>query len=273
MNSCSYNFSIDKFYKFNSSEILQVLKGEKIAAIFKNIVDINSISSILDRFKNNPNTVKRGDIVPAYMLGAFHYGKELDSYFNEVVNYKDSISNVFLDSEHFFEKIIADVSSCLKKQGISLRPARYRGISSNPCVIRSCWSDSQGNIILAHEDAAQLYEPAQQGFEIQKCRNYPVLGVNICLQDDTESVLRIWDYRPSEKDRAELGLENKGYPYPFDVLKAYDCIEQEIRAGDLYFFDARNVHAVTSSQGQSGYRTTLSCFMSFVDDTTVIYWT
>lgn len=157
-------------------------------------------------------------------------------------------------------------------EGIQIRQAEYNGQKSGKCTIRSA-QPSPGGVILPHEDMAQCKLKLQKDFEIQKVADYQVLGVNICLQNDNKGKLRCWNFRPTDQIRMQLSLSDSGYPYPPEVLEDIMSIDVPISVGDVYIFDASNVHSVFSEPESEGFRTTISFFLGFINENTVVYWT
>ncbi len=100
-----------------------------------------------------------------------------------------------------------------------------------------------------------------------------MIAVNICLDNYNDGHLYIWNIQPDDQARAALNIEETGYSYPLHLVEDFNKIVMPIRAGDLYCFNGRNIHAVKSKFTSKHYRTTITFFMGYIDDNTIIYWT
>jgi len=96
----------------------------------------------------------------------------------------------------------------------------------------------------------------------------------MCLANQGRAELHYWNIQPDNDTKARLGVSESGYPYPPEELDGIEKIIVPVEAGDLYFFNGKNVHAVSSPCEVESHRITLSCLMGFKSDNkTLLYWT
>ncbi|MBL0941548.1 MAG: hypothetical protein IBJ00_02295 [Alphaproteobacteria bacterium] len=265
------------FYESNTIEyekILAVLKGEIAGCIFRNVIPKSTCQKILKNFWASPVIGKRKDKVPAYNLGAYHFDKYLEEYFNEVDNSKIYLEKLFNNVENVYEKLVFNFENFLKEQNIYFRVAKYNKKRAGEFLIRSCKSEGREYIIKPHEDMAQCKNNKQLGFEIQKVTNYNIIAGNICLENNNGGNLYCWDFMPDDTYRKRLGVIGTGYPYPNELLENVQNIKLQVFPGDLYFLNGGNIHAVKSNESNTlSFRTTLSFFMGFINNNTIVRWT
>ena len=209
--------------------------------------------------------------MPAFFLGTYHYGKPLDRYLEEADRCRDIQGSVFDGCENVFDRVMSAVRTTLAEKGVALRVASLDGRPASEFVMRS-WC-GQGQFALEpHEDGAQLACGLQRGFEIQKVAAFPVVSVNMCLENPGAGELHYWNIEPDATARARFGLEETGYPYPVEALDGIEKLVVSIRPGDVYCFAGKQVHAVAAQDRELGFRSTISYLMGFCDPRTVIYW-
>jgi len=263
----------DKYDAYEDRLLYDALCGRKSGYLFQRYLKKNTISSMLKGIDNHALHIKRDDNVPGLILGAHSYMKNIDQYIHESKAVANDMKQIRKDNPRVFA-FFDSLKNYLNQKGILLRPARYQGYDSSPFIIRTTFSSAKNDVILPHEDEAQLYFSGQSGFEIQRCTNRPIIGLNICVKDDFKSKLIIWNFKSNKCLRKKFNIQYTGYPYHPSILNKYQNIEIKNREGDLYFFDTRNIHSVISSKyNKHGKRVTVSFFISFLDKKTVIYWT
>jgi len=274
-------FSKNKeFFKFHESDfvdyekIYEVLTGKLAGCIFRKAISAEKCSIIAKNFWHYKELESRSDGVPGFFLGTYHYKKALSQYISESIIANKSLSNLFSGTLNVFEDIITKFSDALKKKSNSpiIRPAQYGGVQACKFFMRA-WKGSGEYSLAPHDDSAQCTAKIQKGFEIQEVINNPVVAINMCIENEGDGKLHYWDIQPDIETKKRLGLEETGYPYPTELLADFDKIELDINAGDIYFFNGKNVHAVSSPKGQDSYRTTIAGLMGFKDKKTIIYWT
>jgi len=161
----------------------------------------------------------------------------------------------------------------LAAQGRSLRQGRHGDQPFCPMVLRS-WHGTGNYSLLPHEDVSQLGHAPQA--ELEFARAKPTLGnINICLANFDEpehGAVRLWNFAPEAAERARLGIDSSGYPYPNSALKGRAWVQVPVFPGDVYVINGKYVHAVTGGP-VGGQRVTLASMMTFIDDTQCIHWT
>ena len=256
--------------QFNPADVVRVLRGEIAGCMFRNVIPLETCRRIADNFRNHPRLRRRGDAVPAHVLGTFHYQKPLAQYLDEAASFRDTMYDVFEGGVNLFEEIFGAVSAALANDRVQLRVAEHEGRRASQFVMRS-WSGAGRFSLEPHEDGAQLTDRQQRGFEIQRIDG-PATAFNFCLENPGAGELHYWDWIPDEATRVRLGLQETGYPYPIDIVDGVKKIVVPVHAGDIYFFDGKRIHAVAAQASVAGYRSTISGLMGFVDPSTVVYW-
>ena len=264
------DFVIREFDTLDMAEVERVLDGTSIGCIFRNVIPLADCRRITANFWNHPGLRQRDDAVPAYYLGAYHYGKSLESYLEAVAASSHSLHEVFEGCRNLFDEVMGPLGERLASRGVALRPAAHGGREAGHFVMRS-WTGRGEFALQPHEDAAQLSCRTQKGFEIQDVRS-PLVAVNICLENSGGGELHYWNVQPSDETRASLGLEETGYPYPLSAVEDIERLVLPVRPGDIYFFDGRYVHAVASQDDPVSHRATISYLMGYKDPQTAIYW-
>jgi hypothetical protein len=257
--------------RFDPADVVRVMRGEVAGVIFRGAISQATCDQVKKNFWANPMLRKRGDAVPAYYLGTYHYAKELDLYLREAEETRAALMEVFAGTENFYARIMDGVAGVLRQQGVALRAAEHQGRRAGEFVMRS-WSASGNFALAAHDDGAQLTARRQAGFEIQQAVVNPLAAVNLCLENGEGGELVYWNVEPDVATRRALGVEETGHPYAVELLSDFPRIELPIRTGDAYFFNGKLVHAVKASPpGQ--HRSTISLLMGFKDPQTAIFWT
>lgn len=271
----SHNSSYFRFHESNNidlDKIHDVLTGKILGTIFHDAIPLADCSTVANNFWNSEIAKERNDGVPAISIGAYHYKKELHEYFNQIELARPHIANIFDGTHNLVESFIATLVAYFEQKNINFRVAKHNERDASKFVIRSCNSPSDF-VILPHDDVAQCRTEKQKGFEIEKIPNFEMIAVNICLENHNNGVLHMWNIQPDDETRAELNIEETGYPYPPYLVTDFDQLTMPIRASDLYCFNGRNIHAVKSKSISANYRTTITFFMGYIDANTIIYWT
>jgi len=247
----------------------QVLLQQAPAVVFRRVFDPHTCELAARAFLESGLTRSRNDAVPAATLGAFHYGKSLDEYLSLVQESEVEVTR--LAALCGLDGLRPRLSEEFAKRGLSLRFARHGDRLAGAFTVRS-WTASGRFSLEPHEDIAQLSDPRQAGFEIQRCHN--VVAVNVCLQNDRNTgQLCLWNVRPSTQLRDQLGLRCSGHPYPSQLLAGREMVTIEVGAGDLYVINSAFVHAVLGSSAGSA-RVTAAFFLGQMEaDNVLISWT
>lgn len=256
--------------EFNPQDVVRVLRGEVVGCIFRGVIGQDVCRRVARNFRSHPRLRRRNDDVPAYFLGTYHYRKPLAQYLDEAAAFRNTMHDVFDGCDNVFQQVMSSVTSALASDAVACRVAQHEGADASEFVMRS-WSGSGQFSLEPHDDAAQLAHPLQRGFEIQRVAG-PLVAFNMCLENPGAGELHYWNIVPDDATRVRLGLQETGYPYPLDVLKGIERLIVPIQAGDIYFFNGKHVHAVGAQAEATGYRSTVSGLMGFIDPRTVIYW-
>lgn len=276
----SHDENFFKYYtssKVQFSEILKVLKGEILGCIFNDVIPRRFGDIVYRNAFNNKKMLKKitkeiSDESPPIYVGTQHYKKDLGVYLDEAKHVLPELNSLFKDikpKDNFYYNFISDFSKYLEEYNIKLRLAEHKGRPASPFWIRS-FDASKEFIISPHDDAPQLLCPKQVGFEIQSVKN--IIAVNICLENENNGILLHYNLQPDDNMRKAYGVEHTGYPYPIHILEKLQRIELNAKKGDFYFLNANNIHAVKVNEISKNLRTTMSWFMGFKDDNTVLYW-
>ncbi|MCH2156623.1 MAG: hypothetical protein MK080_11555 [Opitutales bacterium] len=265
-------FQFPEYAALTPEAVYKVLTREVTGGIFRNILSPAACEQISTNFWDSPSLRQRGDGVPAYYVGTYHYKKDMGIYLDEAEKTRDDVRALFADTEDFLANFLEAMRAFLAKRGVELRNARHAGRAAGEYLMRS-WSDSGKFALEPHDDGAQLDTQLQRGFEISRTLAYTPVAVNICLQNGDGGALHYWNYEPDNNARRDLGLLGTGYPYPVDLLEPCERTSVSINQGDVYFFNGANIHAVEALATQESYRSTISFLMGFIDAETVIYWT
>jgi hypothetical protein len=265
-------FRIVERAEFDPADVVRVLRGEIAGVIFRGAISAGTCEQVKKNFWANPMLRKRGDAVPAYYLGTYHYAKELELYLQEAEDTRAALGQVFQGAENFYARIMDAVAANLRAQGVTMRVAEHGGRHAGEFVMRS-WSASGKFALAAHDDGAQLTARKQAGFEIQRVLAHPLTAVNLCLENGEGGELVYWNLEPDNATRRALGVEETGHPYAAELLTDFPHIDLAIRTGDAYFFNGKLVHGVRAQANPEAFRSTISLLMGFLDPQTVIYWT
>ena len=254
-------------------DLWDVLAGACPGTIVRNFALAEACTSTLQSVTSRKPIGTRDDDVPGLIVGAFHFGKELDEYLDEVGRSNAVTDSIASSPSSPWPALQDFFSRCCNQNNRFFRRAAYQGRPAGLFAIRR-WIDQGAYLLKPHEDAAQRLSPAQTAFEVSATRHEVVCAVNLCLENESDSRLTVWNIQPDENARSQRGIEFTGYPYDPSELEDFERLDVEVRPGDLYFFDARNVHAVTRGNlSRSSMRTTMSFMCALTGDGEVISWT
>lgn len=277
MTGHTNNKDFFKFYEsdsINFEKIYEVSTGKLAGCIFRKVISEETCKAIANNFWHGKELASRSDGVPGFYLGTYHYKKDLAHYLSESIIANKALDNLFSGTDNIFEDIMNKFSHFLKDKPNKpiIRPAQHNGIEACKFFMRA-WKGNGEYSLEPHDDSAQCTAANQKGFEIQEVIKNTVVAINMCIENEGNGKLHYWDIQPDQETKLALGLEEEGYPYSLELLKDFKRIELEINAGDIYFFNGNNVHAVSSPQGKDSYRTTIAGLMGFKDEKNIIYWT
>lgn len=268
------NFRFHEQERFDPSMIVDVLEGKRLGVVFRDFVSDEDCSAICRNFWDHPGRYSRGDAVPAEYIGSYHYLKSLEQYAAESQVANAMLPALFKGLQSPVDRLTASLNEMLSAQGRTLRRARCLEQDACGFVMRS-WTGKRNFALEPHDDEAQCQDPRQAGFEIQDAaKSNPLAAVNICLQNGAGGMLRMWNIRPDNESRRKLGLEVTGSPYPLEPLADVSHVDVSIRPGDLYVFDGRFLHAVTTLDANNGgQRATIAFLMANLRARDTISWT
>lgn len=267
-------FSFVELTEFNADPVVDVLHGRRLGVIFRGVIDPAASAELVRRFWYSPARKRRsGEVCESqgFYIGAFHYHKLTEAYLDEsveIAGHLETLLDVPGEPSRWFRH---ELGARLARDGVQLRISAKNGRSGCPVLIRH-WNATGDFALQPHEDAAQLREPQQADFEIQRTPDYTVAAVNMCLENGSGGRLVIWNVIPDDTSKQRLGLHYSGSPYPPEVIEGIESIWLEIRPGDIYVFNGSHVHGVEAS-ADGGKRTTMAWNMGFCDNTTVVSWT
>ena len=270
----SETFRIIETSKFDVSHLIDVFEEKIAGCVFRGGIDSDVCSKIANNFWNSAYLRHRNDGVPGSFLGAYHYKKKLADYLDEAEYFNPILPRIFSKTENIFQRVLDELQLALKENKKILRPAQHGIQEACHFFVRS-WSGGEGEdyALAPHDDDAQCTDKKQQGFEIQSTINFPIVAANFCIENFGGGNLHYWNIQPDNQSKVMLGVEETGYPYPIELLQEFDMIDLKINASDIYFFNGKNIHAVSSPKTQKSYRTTISCLMGSNKNKDIIYWT
>ena len=270
-----FHFSEDHAMDLN--KVLKVLQGELAGSIFRGAIPSHICEKVEENFWKSPFIKERLDKVPAVYIGTYHYGKDLDTYFEEANQYREKLDALFEGTQHFFNNFIMNLTKYLEENGIRFRLAEHLGRQASSFRMAS-FPRIEPYAVKPHDDFAQCKAPIQKGFEIQNVKDFEIITVNICLANDAakhepeiSGKFNYWNIQPNDSDRKHFNIEATGYPYPVELLHRFDRIEFPVYKGDLFLLNGRNIHGVGPFLGKSN-RVTMQFFMGFINNNTVVYW-
>lgn len=266
------------YFRFAQSDaiapslIVDVLRGDRLGVVFRNVVDSDTCEALINNFLTSPGRQRRGADAPGEYLGAYHYNKTIEEYLDQAEAVRHELETALDVPSEPLRVLFQRLAAELDNSGVELRRARHEGRDASPAIFRS-WLGQQNFALEPHEDRGQCEDLKQADFEIQKVTRHQILGLNICLDNGPDGRLSVWNVRPDEDSRVRLGVQYTGSPYATEWLEGIEQVHLDIRPGDIYLFNAGHVHAVEPVRDPKSRRVTLSGILGFSDDRTVITWT
>jgi hypothetical protein len=247
-------------------DALGVLMGEKALAICGDFVGAAESSDLLKQFEHHPDRRLRLGDAHGHYLGTFHWQKSPEEYIPEARKFAPIVAE-FCPT---WKQIVNLLQEELSSEGLSLRPAVWRGQRASTPLVRS-WISGNEFALIPHEDASQCADPKQYDFEIQNILSAGrVCSLNLCLSGSNGGELLLWEYIPTEADKSQYGTGLEGGPYPESLVKDRNKLKVPIKRGDLYIFNGRYIHAVTAG---SGTRATISTLIGIASKRECVMWT
>lgn len=282
------SFSAQKFKVLEDNRIANIdiinamLKGSTDLSIpiyvVRNYMDPENCNKIKEQFHKIIDETRGGnrfdDFVKVHQIGATQFHKESREYFDECNNTKENVNDLIrnlkdkdLLNDFMLETTLRDYF--LEKK-IHFGPTYNKGNYCNLFTARLWRDEKEKKLALnAHDDLAQLEFAKKDEFEIGNVKN--VVASNLCIDNDEETKLLLWNIFPDKASKEALNLKNTGYPYPLSILENVEYISLKTYPGDLYFINANYVHAVEKSEKDK--RISLGRFLGYSSPKRVAYWT
>jgi hypothetical protein len=253
--------------------VLAVLRGQLAAYRVSDFVPEPDCRRIATNFwasdRREPRYGEGDDGVEGYLVGASHIEKTTDRYLREAAERADAVRMLVAGAG---DPIAAFRDTLVGQDGIRrLRPAAHDGRPAGDAKA-VCWNNVGDYLLLPHDDVAQLGDPLQAGFEIQRVRR--VMAVNVYPENVAGTgQIKLWNVEPDDRSRERLGLRYSGFPYPPELLAPYASVTIAIRTGDLCLVNGNLAHAVLRGAPGANRRLLLTSFMARTDESELIWWT
>lgn len=238
-------------------------------ALIKQVMPLADCASIENSFIQSSDRQRRPDSVPGYILGATHYGKSPDDYFDQCAAAKGAIDQFFTHAPDPMRMVHEAIAQSARRP---VRPSRFgQQQALHARIVEWLPNSTVENdfLLLPHEDYSQVNCDRNEQWELRHAR--AIMAVNFYARASAGSgCLRIYDYIPDVATRDKLNLQGSGYPYPFDLLEDKSYVELAVETGDMAVINGRCIHAVTPSPSR---RVVVNCFVTLTPEAEYVYWT
>jgi hypothetical protein len=261
--------------EIDAAQVLQVLTGELAGYRVRDFLPKKHCRRIVENFwasgHRTPRYGEGDEGVEGYLIGASHIGKTTDQYLCEAKQAETALRGLYggaVDPIVAFRAALADQGAVR-----CIRAAVHDGHAAGGSKA-VCWNNTGPFLLLPHEDVAQLSDPLQAGFEIQRLSR--VMAVNVYPQvTEGAGQIQLWNIEPDHQTRARLGLDHTGYPYPQQLLEDFESLTTVVQTGDLCLINGNLIHAVRGGGPSTGMRKRLliTCFMGMTKEDELMWWT
>ncbi|MEM7342227.1 MAG: hypothetical protein AAF467_26540 [Actinomycetota bacterium] len=255
--------------EMRSEDVAAVYRGDADALVLRGQIADSVLRDVAERFWSQPPR-RRPPPAAGYEVGTHHFNKTLSCYFDEVGRTAADLAATCGFGADPFDLIRRKLERCLSEAGLRFRIARHAGREAAPIILRS-WESELGDNrfdLGPHDDAAQLNDSKQRGFEIQDVDPGTLVAVNICVDRRFGGDLVVWTVRGNADVRRLAGSREYAYPYPVDWLDTRPSVRIKMQVGDVVLLRGELVHAVTKSPK----RVVASFFTGKISPDTVVYW-
>ncbi|WP_197321533.1 hypothetical protein [Saccharomonospora sp. NB11] len=253
--------------------VLDVLHGELAAYRVRNFLSEDQCRTIKDNFWNSSRRTPRygegADGVEAYILGASHIEKSTKDYLDEAAAQADAVAELYAGTTDPMSALCERIGKTVGTGRAAAHEGRTAGGSK-----AVCWNNDGGEyLLLPHDDLAQLSDPLQAGFEIQRIERVMAVNAYPYVPEGGTGQLKLWNVFPDAETKHRLGLTHSGFPYPPDLLTDHPSMVVPVATGDLCVINGNLVHAVLGSGSATDRgRLLLTCFTGTVGDE-FLWWT
>jgi hypothetical protein len=263
-----------KFKKYEGAQhigeaIAMIAHDDLDVALIKQVMSAENCALIENNFFNSEDRQRRPDTVPGYILGATHYGKYPDEYFQQCASSQEALNRFFEDAPDPIRMVHEAIAQSVKRP---VRPSRFGDQQALHARIVE-WlpktSVQDDFLLLPHEDFSQVNCDRNEKWELRHARK--IMAINFYASSlGGAGCLRIYDYIPDIATRDELNLQGSGYPYPVDLLQGRSYVELAVETGDLAVINGKHIHAVTSCPSR---RVVVNSFLTLTPENEYVYWT